>query len=93
MQDTDRTARITAALQHAFGPSELVVTDESHLHRGHAGAATGKGHFHVRIVSPAFAGKGPVARHRMVYAALADLLETDIHALGIDASTADEVAR
>ncbi|MGD9600420.1 MAG: BolA family protein [Gammaproteobacteria bacterium] len=90
MQDADRTTRIAEALRQAFAPCEVTLTDESHLHRGHAGAAAGKGHYHVRVVSAAFAGKGQVARHRMVYAALAELLDTDIHALGIEAATADE---
>lgn len=71
--------RLTAALT----PTELEVVDEGHLHAGHAGE--GKGHFHVRIVSPAFAGLLPIRRHRMVYAALDGLMDNGIHALSIDA--------
>jgi len=71
--------RLTAAL----APSELEIIDEGHLHAGHAGE--GKGHFHVRIVSAAFAGQLPIKRHRMVYAALDGLMDHGIHALSIDA--------
>ncbi|NND60287.1 MAG: BolA family transcriptional regulator [Gammaproteobacteria bacterium] len=74
----------------ALSPVELTVTDESHKHVGHAGAQDGRGHFHVHIVAAAFAGKPPLGRHRMVYAALGDLMETDIHALGIEALTPEE---
>lgn len=77
-------ARIRERLQTAFAPSELDVLDEGHQHAGHAGE--GKGHFHVRIVSAAFAGQLPIKRHRMVYAALDDLMDHGIHALSIDAS-------
>lgn len=87
-----RLERIEQTLRQAFAPVGLALRDDSHLHRGHAGAADGKGHFHARIVSSAFAGKTLVARHRMVYAAVAALLETDIHALGIEALTPDEAA-
>jgi BolA protein len=81
-----RVAVIRAALTAAFAPTELDVVDDSHRHIGHAGAAQGHGHFSVRIVSAAFAGMTPVARHRAVYAALGDLMTTDIHALSIRAS-------
>ena len=81
----NRTERIRMALEHAFAPERLVVTDDSHRHVGHAGAADGRGHFSVEIVSTAFAGEPALARHRAVYAALGQMLETDIHALSIDA--------
>lgn len=74
---------IRQRLQAAFAPSELVVTDEGHKHVGHAGQ--GKGHFHVHIVSPAFAGVLPIKRHRLIHAELADLMDHGIHALSIDA--------
>lgn len=80
-----RVARIRAALEAAFEPEALSVEDESELHRGHAGARDGRGHFRVRIVSTAFAGRSPLERHRMVYGALGPLMQTDIHALSIDA--------
>lgn len=75
--------QIRGRLQAAFAPSELDVLDEGHLHAGHAGE--GKGHFHVRIVSAAFAGQSPIRRHRMIYAALDGLMDNGIHALSIDA--------
>lgn len=85
-----RIARIEAALAAAFAPSELEVVDDSHLHAGHAGAREGKGHFRVRLTAPAFAGRSLLERHRLVYAALAPLLASDIHALGIDARAPEE---
>lgn len=80
-----RVAAIRDALETAFTPSELEIRDDSHRHAGHAGARDGRGHFDVRIVSKAFAGMTPLARHRAVYAALGDLMTTDIHALSIRA--------
>lgn len=85
MNREERVPAIRAALERAFEPVELDVVDESHLHAGHAGARDGRGHFRVRIVSARFAGSMPLARHRAVYAALGDLMTTDIHALSIDA--------
>ncbi len=73
-------------LESRFAPKLLVIEDESHLHAGHAGAAGGHSHFRVTIVAEAFRGVSPVARHRLVYAAVGDLLESDIHALAIEAS-------
>ncbi len=81
-----RPAAIRSALEAAFAPQALEVIDDSHRHAGHAGAADGRGHFRVRIVSAAFAGMNPLARHRAVYAALGGLMQTDIHALSIQAS-------
>lgn len=75
--------QIRQRLTQALAPTELEVIDEGHLHTGHAGE--GKGHFHVRIVSAAFAGQLPIRRHRMVYAAVDDLMGNGIHALSIDA--------
>lgn len=80
-----RIARIERILGEAFSPSYLLVKDQSHLHAGHAGARDGRGHYDVRIVSDAFAGKPPLARHRMIYDALGTMMDTDIHALRIDA--------
>ncbi|AXQ29225.1 BolA family transcriptional regulator [Solimonas sp. K1W22B-7] len=86
----NRVERIRDCLLQAFAPVELAVEDESHLHAGHAGAATGRGHFRVKIVSAAFEGQGHVARHRQVYAALGEMMQTDIHALAISARTPSE---
>lgn len=88
----DNTARIDEMerrLNDALAPARLVVTDDSHKHVGHPGARDGRGHFTVEIESEAFRGRSPVARHRLVYEALGDLMETDIHALAIRASAPD----
>lgn len=85
-----RKKRIIALLDAAFDPGELSVTDESHLHEGHPGAASGGGHYQIHIVSSAFEGQSRIQRHRAVYQALKDMLEGEIHALGIDAKTPDE---
>lgn len=89
MTPEERVERIRILLQEAFHPAVLEVTDDSHRHAGHAGARDGRGHFSVKIVSGAFAGKPPLARHRAVYAALGSLMETDIHALAIQAEVAE----
>lgn len=85
MTGLTREERLRARLTAEFAPAELSIADDSHLHAGHAGAAGGGSHFRVRIVSEAFRGLSPVARHRLVYAALADLLESEIHALSLEA--------
>lgn len=81
----DRAATIEELLIAAFAPTELLVKDQSHLHAGHAGAQEGKGHFDVKIVSDKFAGQSRVTRHRMVYDALGTFIDSDIHALKINA--------
>lgn len=85
-----REERIRAVLQAAFQPQALEVVDDSHRHAGHAVARDGRGHFPVKIVSPAFAGMAPLARHRAVYAALGGMMQTDIHALQVVAKTPEE---
>jgi BolA protein len=87
---SERVARIRARLQQ-LSPSELEIEDESHKHAGHAGARDGRGHFRVRVVAAAFSGVSLVARHRRVYAALGDLMQTDIHALALDARAPEEL--
>ncbi len=91
MSDVNRARieRIRAALS-ALEPAELEIADESHLHRGHAGARDGAGHFRVRVVSQAFAGRPRVARHRMVYEALTGEMGAEIHALALVTLTPDE---
>jgi BolA protein len=86
----DRVALIRQRLSAALAPSEIEVLDESHLHKGHAGARDGRGHFRVRVVSDRFAGLRPLQRHRLVYDAVGDLMQTDIHALAVAAITEDE---
>ena len=80
-----RTDDITRMLSSAFAPTELLVRDQSHLHAGHKGAEGGKGHFEVTVVSGVFEGCARIERHRMVYDALGSLMESDIHALRINA--------
>jgi len=79
-------ADIERALRAALAPDELAVRDDSHLHAGHAGAREGR-HFSVAITSARFEGLGAVARHRLVYDALRELMPRGIHALAIDART------
>lgn len=74
----------------ALEPSRLDIVDESHLHAGHAGARDGGGHFRMTIVSPRFAGKRTMERHRLVYDAAGDLMKRQIHALSITAKAPDE---
>ena len=88
----ERLTRMRALLTAAFEPVALEVIDDSHKHVGHAGARDGRGHFTVAIVSEAFAGKPPLARHRAVYSALGAMMEDDIHALSIRADTPAERA-
>ena len=88
-----RVERIRAHLQRELAPLELDIEDESHKHAGHAGARDGRGHFRVRVVSAAFVGLPLLARHRRVYAALGDMMQTDIHALAIEARTPEEEAK
>ena len=87
-----RIERMRELLTEALAPRHLAISDDSHRHAGHAGARSGQGHFSVDIVSAAFAGKVPLARHRLVYAALDELMQADIHALSIRARTPDETA-
>lgn len=87
-----RIELMRAALEAALAPISLAIDDESHLHKGHVGARDGRGHFALDIVSAAFSGKPPLARHRLVYAALGDLMKTDIHALRMDTRSPEQVA-
>ncbi|MBS0226261.1 MAG: BolA family transcriptional regulator [Proteobacteria bacterium] len=90
MSNETRIAAIRAALDAVFRPDALEIIDDSARHAGHAGARDGRGHFKVKIVAGAFAGQGLLARHRAVYAALDALMQTDIHALQIDARAPTE---
>jgi BolA protein len=85
VSDPSREQRLREKLVARFAPVQLVIEDESHLHAGHAGAAGGQSHYRVRIVAEAFRGIPAVARHRLVYAAVDDMLKSDIHALAIEA--------
>ena len=90
MENKIRVEKIRSAIEMALQPIQLEIVDQSHRHAGHAGAKDGRGHFDVLIVSDAFKGKLPLARHRMVFAAVGNLMETDIHALSIKALSTDE---
>lgn len=86
----ERETQIRARLA-CLDPVQLDIIDESHKHAGHAGARDGGGHYVMRIVSSRFAGKNTVARHRMIYLALGELMKREIHALTIQASAPDEI--
>jgi len=87
----ERVEKIRQRLLAAFEPELLEVEDDSHKHAGHEGAKGGLGHFNVSIVSAHFNGMKALARHRAVYAALGEMMQTDIHALAIDAVASDEL--
>jgi BolA protein len=74
----------------SLAPSVLELEDDSALHAGHAGARSGGGHYRLTIVAAAFAGKNTMARHRMIYAALGDMMRKEIHALAIQARSPEE---
>src|SRR5690625_7968777 len=80
-----RTAMIRQRLEAGLELLSLEIVDESHLHVGHPGARDGRGHFRVKVVSSVFSGLSRLARHRLVYAAVGELMQTDIHALNIEA--------
>jgi BolA protein len=86
----DRVERIRQLLAAALSPSVLEVGDDSHLHAGHPGAASGGGHYRVKIVSERFEGLRLVMRHRLVYDAVQGMMHTDIHALAITAVAPSE---
>ena len=86
--------QITKKLRQAFAPVSLEVVNDSHRHRGHAGApGTGESHFTIKVVSQRFAGKSRLERHRMVNAVLAEELKGKIHALAISALAPEERSR
>lgn len=88
---SERIDMIRQRLTAALSPEQLDIVDESHLHAGHPGARSGGGHFVVTIVSDAFEGANPLKRHRMVYDALNDIMNTEIHALSIKAYSPREL--
>jgi len=87
MNKDERLEAITAALKSAFPDAVIKVTDESAQHVGHAGAASGAGHFAVSVESSVFMNQPLIKRHQMVYAALAHMMGSDIHALRLDTRT------
>lgn len=91
MSAATRPERIRALLEAALQPLAIELTDESALHAGHAGAASGGGHYRLRIVSPRFEGLRLVMRHRLVYDSVHDMMHKEIHALAITALAPSEV--
>ncbi len=90
---SDPTAdTIERRLAEHLSPASVTLVDDSAKHAGHAGAASGGGHYQVRVVAARFAGLGRLARHRLVYDALSDMMRGAIHALAIEALTPDEDA-
>ena len=87
----NRVEKIKMRLDKALAPKKLEIADDSHLHKGHAGAASGAGHFSVVIVSDKFSGQNMVQRHRLVYLAVSDMMPGEIHALSIQALAPEEV--
>ena len=85
-----RATMIRERLTHELQPVKLEIIDESAKHAGHAGAASGGGHFIVNIVSPAFENKTLIQRHRLIYDAVGDIMYSEIHALSIQAKTPQE---
>ena len=91
MSPEQRLAEIERRLREALVPESVQIEDESHRHIGHEGAKDGRGHFRVVIVSASFNGLPMLARHRAIYAAMGGLMQTDIHALAIEAFASDEL--
>ena len=85
-----RIEMIRERLTNTLQPAELEIIDESARHAGHAGAASGGGHFIVNIVAAAFNDKTLIQRHRLVYDAVDDIMHREIHALSIQAKTPEE---
>ena len=91
--EANRTERLRARLQAELDPTVLEITDDSHLHAGHAGAASGGSHYSVKIVSSKFQGLALVMRHRLVYDAVHEMInKAEIHALAITALAPSEPA-
>lgn len=86
-----RAEKIEQLLNQALTPESIDLSDDSHKHAGHAGAKGGAGHYHLTIVSAQFDGKNTMQRHRMVYAAVGEMMPHEIHALSIKAFAPDEI--
>jgi BolA protein len=89
---TDRLDDIRQQLIATFSPLDCQLHDESALHAGHVGAASGGGHYRLRLVSSVFEGQSRIVRHRLVYDCLRDMMHADIHALAIIALAPSEVS-
>ncbi len=89
----NRVDTIHSLLRECFEPLECQVEDESALHAGHAGAASGGGHYRLRLVSARFEGLGKVGRHRLVYDCMRELMQKEIHALAMTLLTPAEASQ
>ena len=87
--NTAVVGQLRMAIEQALAPRSLEIIDDSAQHAGHAGARSG-GHFRVTLVAEAFRGRSPLERHRLVYEAVAPLMQSGVHALNIVARTPDE---
>ena len=87
----DATVALLEQRLSALAPELIQIYDESAEHAGHAGAASGGGHYQLIVVSRQFEGQARVARHRLIYQALGDLMQREVHALAITALTPDEL--
>jgi BolA protein len=85
------TAELIRQRLAALEPESIVLDDESAQHKGHAGAASGGGHFRLTLVSPKFRNLSTLARHRLVYEAMGELMQREIHARSITALTPEEL--
>jgi BolA protein len=90
--DTEDVKEVIQQRLACLAPFRLELIDESARHAGHAGAKDGGGHYRLLVVSPVFAGQTRLARHRLVHAALGDLMHRQIHALSIQALTPSETS-
>ena len=90
IRNEERIVLFLADLKAALPIDQIAIEDESHLHAGHAGAASGGGHFKLTLISSAFDGLNRVARHRLIYAALNRHIPAEIHALTIEAHSPAE---
>lgn len=87
----NRTEKLRHKIESTFAPVSCQIVDESALHTGHAGAASGGGHYKIHIVSAQFEGLNRLSRHRLVYDAVGDMMHAEIHALAITAVAPSEI--
>ena len=87
----DTPKLIVSRVREHLSAESVEIEDQSHLHAGHAGAAGGGGHYEVTIVASCFKGLNTLARHRLVYEAVGELMKKEIHALSIQAYSAEEL--
>lgn len=86
MDNTQRISTMKIRLENHLAPCQLDIEDESYLHAGHAGAKGGMGHFRLTISSDKFKGLRTLQKHQLIYQALGEMMQTDIHALSIHIS-------